>query len=535
MSRILPLLLISAILPVAAQGLSYEVEREYVVLQVEPDGVVLIEYNLTVGVLSGAIRRFVRVGAPAPGFSVLEAWEYLDGPEPADYSEVSEDGYYAVEFHPKRPIEAGESRTFQFLMEVRGFLYRDEENPGNLGLEFWPSWFEDAPVRDLRVMVILPPGVGTGEFRCFPDYDSAFVLEDGRVALYWERTDLEPGYIFKLGVSFPEEYVPGYEESELTAPEEDEWVFWASLLGFSFIFFLVAGAFIAAYSEMKKSEYEPPFIFVEGLGAQDRLSPVEAAYLLRLERGEPDYPRIVSMIILDLVRLDCLEVESVEPLRLSPRGECESAPYYGRRLLRCIDPGGGLDETCVARTLKVIHRAVERKVAGYSRRATIEYYRKRVADAWTRLASAEPEEKEAVLKEELLWLMVDEDFHEKLRSAMRPPRRVVITVDPSVWVWRPYYWSSPPAAPAPARVQPAPVDIVAAADGIARGIERTVSSIASALEDLADKVASVVVPAERARSARRSISVSCICACVSCACACACVSCACACAGGGAG
>ena len=65
----------------AAQDLSYRIVREWVVLQVERDGTVRLSYNLTVGVDSGAIRRFVRVGMPVGSFEVLEVRELETGLE----------------------------------------------------------------------------------------------------------------------------------------------------------------------------------------------------------------------------------------------------------------------------------------------------------------------------------------------------------------------------------------------------------------------------------------------------------------------
>ncbi|MDK2464294.1 MAG: hypothetical protein QI223_05940, partial [Candidatus Korarchaeota archaeon] len=156
--------------PSAAQELSYRIVREWVVLQIERGGTVLLSYNLTVAVDSGAIRRFVRVGMPAGSFEVLEARELETGLE-VNYDEIREGDYYAVELHPSGPIEAGQSRTFTFTALVEDFVNPDETNPGNVGVQFTPSWFDDAPVEDLRVLVVLPEGVRSSEVRNYPDYD----------------------------------------------------------------------------------------------------------------------------------------------------------------------------------------------------------------------------------------------------------------------------------------------------------------------------------------------------------------------------
>ncbi|HDM92282.1 MAG TPA: hypothetical protein ENG69_02680, partial [Candidatus Korarchaeota archaeon] len=270
-----------------AQTLSYRIEKEWVVLEVNKDGSVTLTYNITVAVDEGAIRRFFRVGMPAPGFEVVYAEELETGAEP-DFDEIEEGDYYAVEFHPTVPILAGESRTYVFTVVVPKFIYKDETNPGNVGLVFVPSWFDEAPVEDLRVMVALPEGVKPEEVRNTPDYDNLLSM-DGRLALYWERRGLAPGEKFSVGVSFPSSYVESYVEQ----PPQPTGILFriGQILGILVIllpFLLITGIVIYVFVKGRRAleEYEPPWIGIEALGVQDKLHPPEAAYLLLMEKGK---------------------------------------------------------------------------------------------------------------------------------------------------------------------------------------------------------------------------------------------------------
>jgi len=73
------------------------------------------------------------------------------------------------------------------LTNVGHMIYEDEENVGNVGMEFTPvTW--DVGVNSLEVAVVLPEGVTKEEVRNTPDWNNAYYdpEEDNRLVLYWD-------------------------------------------------------------------------------------------------------------------------------------------------------------------------------------------------------------------------------------------------------------------------------------------------------------------------------------------------------------
>ncbi|HDI73672.1 MAG TPA: hypothetical protein ENF57_01530 [Candidatus Korarchaeota archaeon] len=533
--------------------ISYEINREKVILDVQSSGEILLRYNLTLTVISGRIARYVAVGMPSPSFSVYLAQEVFPDGKTVDveFSEVREDSYYAVKLTPSEPIDPGESRTYVVEVELEDFIYEDETNPGNAGFMFTPSWF-NARIHELEIFVILPPGVSKDEVKNQPDYDNVGTLPDGRLYLYWVRKDLPPNYKLELGVSFPKEYV----ERVVTPSEEGgilEFLIGLALLGALLVAIVAIVKLVKSWIE--KLPYMAPEIFAESLGPNKNMAPAEVAYLKKLEGRKISYGRVLAALMATLVRKGFLAIRSLDPLRVEklegPTGV--NLRIYERRFLECVKDDGSLDQDCLVKVVKLLHRRVEKEIAGYSRRDTMAYYDELVRSIWRRVREAPQEEKLDLVKDNLMWLLTDDNFEKNLKEALKArPRegRITVITYPvdDIWIWWPRdTWTTtlprpvpvpsprpaPSGTPSPRVDIPGVSDIERVADSIARSVEMVSSNIVRNVEGFADKVAKAIVPSRSRASGRRVRSISC--ACVSCACACACVSCACACAGGGVG
>ena len=178
----------------------------------------------------------------------------------------------------------------------------------------------------------------------------------------------------------------------------------------------------------------------------------------------------------------------------------------------------------------------EQKMQGYSRKDTVDYYRKIVTQAWTQVEQAGTVELASnAYDEQLLWLMLDPNQRTRTETIFqnRP-----FQPNP-LWFWWWYGYSNyhpnptyKPNIEAPAQsAKPPTIPGAEFANTIATSVEKTSNNIVVNLEKFAN---SIVPPPPKASHDPAHPKADCVCACAACACACACVSCACACAGGGA-
>ncbi len=542
---IITIILVIPLLSVQSQ-ISYEINREKAILDIGASGKVLLRYNLTLKVISGRISHYVSIGMPISSFSVYLAQEVFPNGKVVNvkYSEIREGSYYGVKLFPSEPINSGESRTYIVEAELKGFIHEDKTNPGNVGLEFIPSWF-NARIHELEVFAILPPGVTKSEVKNQPDYDN-IGSSDGRLYLYWIRKDLPPNYKFKIGISFPKDYVKSITPSESY-----------DILDFLFGLVFLGSVLVALWSFIKliktwieKIPYQAPEIFAESLGPNRKMRPAEVAYLKKLEGSNISYGRILTVIISSLVHMGVVTVKSFDPLRverLKVRPDI-TLRAYEKKFLSCIKEGK-LEEKCLIEVMKLLHKKVERELSGYFRMETLRFYDDLVNSIWRRIEKAyDNQEKLELVKDNLMWLLTDENFEKRLKKSLEHKIRGaevekggnrIIPYPLDIWIWLPSPWptTTPTHPTTPTSTIPSPKvevpgvpNIEKAADSIARSVEKVSSGIVNNLEEFSDKVAKAIVP-----SGSRSRVSSLSCACVSCACACACVSCACVCAGGGVG
>ena len=496
--------------------LNYVIEKEWVMLVVNEDGSITLTYNLTVRVVKGVIKRYIRVGMPCKDFNVLKVYE-LESGEKLTYEKVVEGDYYAVTILLKKPISEGDSRTFILITEIYNFIYEDKTNVGYAGFKFIPCWW-DVPVLDLRILVVLPPGVKADEFKCTPDYHNLYELE-GRIALFWGFSNISPGNKVSVGVSFPMKYV----ENVVKIEEEEP----LPIMAIIAIFFVALIIFSSFFITFKKTMYEAPILSIEALGPRKGLTAVEAAYLIMEAEEAVDYGRILTMILYSLLKKGAVRVTSLEPLKIEVINEkAAGLRYYERSFMKCISIDGTLDEDCLVNVIKVLANGVRNLIKGYSRSQTVAYYRGIVRRAWREVLEARtPEVKLEKLNEKLEWLLADRDFERRVRDCFS-----ISYFIPRVYLRYPWYNNF--IEPTYYRGRVEGVDVVDLADRVASSVEKVSNNIVRNVEKFSQQIARVI---EGERRTSKPVMGTCVCACVSCACVCACVSCACACASGGAG
>jgi hypothetical protein len=524
-----------------AQQRVYRINQEWVKIWINQNGTIDLFYNISITLESGLDINHVLIGQPNHDFTIGEAID--QNTNALITSDASSGSDYRVQVDLHTSLSAGQTAWFTLTTNVAHMIWEDTLNPGNVGMMFNATWWTEASVLDLRILVVLPSGI-TGEMvqngtvKTLERVPWDGVQPEGdQVAIYWERQNLLPDQRFGVGVSFPKQYVQ-YYDTQPTGLVAFFQHYGSIFLTFAFVIFVVGGVVIF----VRKKSYLLPKISMETLGIRRGLTAVEASYLLDMQPT-----KIVTEILYSLLHKRAIWVESTSPsLKLKvmqPFQDQHGTPeaplrYYEMDFLEALKEDGTLEEEKLAHTIMFLRDNVEQKMQGYCRRDTIDYYRKIVATAWEQVQQAgTPELASRAYDEHLLWLLLDPDFQSRTGTAFRDR-----TFEPSpLWLW---YWygyqhynlnpTYKPNVEIPGQSsKPPTIPGADFANNIATAVEKTSNNIVVNIEKFANAI--LPMPQGKASSEPARHGASCVCACAACACACACVSCACACASGGVG
>jgi len=526
---------LATISTVNAQERVYHIEHEWAKIWINQDGTIDLFYDVSLTLDSGREINYVFIGQPQRDFTVGEAVDQYG--HSLAKSDASSGSDYKVQVNLYEPLSAGQTIRFNLTTNVAHMIWEDTQNEGNVGMQFTPMWWEQASVNDLRILVILPTGVNSEMVKTTKVLWDNTVVEDGRLGIYWETQNLSPDERYPVGVSFPAQYVQNYE----TQP--------TGVIAFfqNYGLILVAAVFgiivivIVIHAARKKS-YLNPQVSMETLGIRRGLTAVEASYLLDMKPTQ-----IVTEILYSLLQKRAVWVESTNPaleLRIMPLFKNKTGTadnplrYYEIDFLHALKDDGSLDEEKLAHTVIFLRETVEQKLRGYSRRDTVDYYRKIVTKAWTQVEQAGTIDLASkAYDEQLLWLMLDPNYRSRTETTFRDR-----AFEPSplwFWYWYGYHHYNPhptykPNVDAPTKAaKPPTIPGAEFANNIATAVEKTSSNIVTDIEKFVNAI--IPIQTEKASHVPARRGAGCVCACAACACACACVSCACACAGGGVG
>jgi hypothetical protein len=528
---------LAAVSAANAQERVYHIDHEWVKIWINQDGTIDLFYDMSLTLDSGPDISRVFIGQPQLDFTVDKAVDQYG--HLLSTSDESSGSDYKVQVDLYEPLRAGQTARFNLTTNVAHMIWEDTQNQGNVGMQFTPTWWEQASVYDLRILVVLPTGVNSDVARYFEGVPwNNTAVEDGQLGVYWEKQNLSPNEQYPVGVSFPAEYVQNYEKQPtgvIAFFQNYGLILFAAVFG-------VAVIGVVIYAARKKS-YLSPQVSMETLGIRRGLTAVEASYLLGMKPTQ-----IVTEILYSLLQKRAVWVESTNPalkLRIMPlfqnkTGTAENPlRYYEIDFLHALkDAEGTLDEEKLAHTVMFLRDTVEQKLRGYSRRDTVDYYSKIVTKAWSQVEQAGTVELASkAYDEQLLWLMLDPNYRSRTETTFRDR-----AFEPSpfwFWYWYGYHHYNPhpaykPNVDAPAQAaQPPTIPGAEFANNIATAVEKTSSNIVVSIEKFANAI--IPVQTQKASHAPARHDAECVCACAACACACACVSCACACAGGGVG
>jgi len=517
---------------------TYVLNQEWVQVWINQDTSIDLFYNVSITLVSGDKISWVLIGQPRGGFTITSAYDqYGHNLTAVDVSSGSD---FKVNITLSTPLFAEQTVWFTLMTNVPHMIWEDTKNAGNVGMQFTPTWWTEAVVYDLRILVVLPPDVPLSQVKTTEVLWNGTSFVEGRNATYWEKTNLPVGRQYPVGVSFPKQYVQKYDTQPTGLVAFFQQYGTALLVGASFLIIIGAIVVIA-----RKKSYQLPKMSMETLGIRRGLTAVEASYLLDLPPA-----KIVTEILYSLLKKRAVWVESVTPsvkLKVIQKLEggdgtpepAESAlRYYEIDFLGAVRTDGRLDEEKLAKTVMYVRDAVEEKLRGFCRRDTVDYYRSIADKAWEQVQQAgTPELASKVFDEQLLWLLLHPDYQARAKTAFRD--RVFEPSPFWFWYWYGYRHYDPhptyqPNVQAPAQsAKPPTIPGADFANNIATAVENTSNNIVVNLEKFANAI--LPMPAAKASNQPAHHDANCVCACASCACVCACVSCACACAGGGVG
>ena len=500
-------------------AIQYRIDQEWVTLWINDDASIELHYNITITYESSA-QGYISLGLPTRDFNTVSVKD-LSGNN-LNWKDISDGSYYGIEVYLGHSMGPGEGGTILLIstFPAPSIIQPDEMNPGYLGLQFMPTYFEDARVEDMRVAIVPPPGVTKENIKT--SEQAFFTTIDSEFAVYWTRNNLPPNTKLIFGVSVPEQYIT------LPPTGSDIWFYLAILC-------VIVGLIIVVILLRKRKEvYQKPKIKIEALGPARSLTSVEAAVVVDLKPV-----RVLTMILFSLLLKRFIKIKEIEPLiklekLLTPSEEPKQHPrYYEIDFLKAIESNGSLNERSLARTFISLRENVDKKMRGYARKDTINYYKSIVNTAWNQVKQAStPQLAEETIEKNLAWLLLDEKYGAKFKEAF-PPNIVIIPR--SNWYWYgPHFpgktTTIPTGTSTTAEVKPIPIQEFA--DQIVTGIEEAAGGLVKNVEDFTKKLIPPKVSNQSSKPIRHKSR--CVCACANCACACACVSCACACAGGGA-
>jgi len=519
---------------VSAEDIQYHLEKQWVKIWINTDGTIDLEYTLHIVCDKGSFS-YVTFDQPNGDFKIGGALD-SDG-RGLRIEDATQGTDYKVKVILYKPLTAGQSAEFTATTNVGHMIWEDTTNPGNAGLQFIPSSW-NAVILDLRVLVVLPTGVSKDEIRVTPDWDNAYTdpNENDRLVVYWERKDVAPNTKLQVGVSFPKSSVNHYETARPAGGLSELAV---GILGFLLAVFVIAIVAVGVRRAARRS-YLDPKMQMETLGVRRGFTAVEASYLLGVSPV-----KVIVMILYGLLLKRAVWVTSTLPsLRLQisdgfkdagARSLATELRYYERDFLDTVETDGTLEERRLAGGFMRVRSSVENSLRGYCRADTIAFYRKTVQSAWDQVEKAgTPDLASKMFDENLLWLMLDDDFRSKSENAFKE-----IDFQPLPywwWYWYGYtqYHPNPMYNPAARQGQPPPVIPGAEfANNIATSLEKTAGNIVANIEKFTSSILPAPPPSQDTSRQPVHHGASCACACVSCACVCACVSCACACASGG--
>ena len=534
-----------------AQDYFFSLDREVVNVYWNADGTMSLDYVFTfTNQPTGHPIEFVDVSSPKGNLDMGSVSADINGnPLDVSASEYQGDGTgFAVIMGPHAipPGQTGDVHVY--IGRITDVVYPDDNDQEYASAVFAPAYFVPSVTTgttDLTVTFHLPPGVQPDEPRWhsapsgFSSEPQTGIDSEGRVTYTWTNPGASPSRQYNFGASFPRTYLPASEIVTPPAFNFGEWIGsvisnLVPLLFCGFFIFMFLGVPVLTYlsSQRRKLQYLSPKIAIEGHGIKRGLTAVEAAILM-----EQPLDKVMTMILFGVVKKGAATVVDRDPLLVEVSSPVPVGLHeYEENFLKALRETEPKRRRQLLQEMTVrLVRSVSEKMKGFSRRETIEYYKRIMETAWEQVQKANtPEVQRSFFDQQLEWTMLDQDYDDRSRRVFHGPIFV-----PTWWGnYDPTYRTGPISPSGSGRIStPSPssggsslpgADFAASVVG---GVQTFSQKVIGNVGDFTSRVTSVTNPPPKPSSTGgRSMGGG---GSRGCACACACAGCACACAGGG--
>ncbi len=547
------LLLTGNVNVVQAQDYYFAVEKQDMEVFVNEDGSLTIDYTFVFANQPGAHPiDIVDVGLPNNNYVLNSITAEIDGSpvasiEKSDYIDIG----IMVDLG-NQAIQPGQRGTLHVnIGTINKSIYPSEveANEDYASFEISPTWFGPEYVTgntDLTVTLYLPVGLTSEEPRyhspqSWPGDSQPVRGFDNMGGIYyqWNSPNANAYTQYTFGASFPARTVP---ESQIVKPPAisiDPEAICSGLICLGIAGFFVLSIYSATVGAKKrKLKYLPPKIAVEGHGIKRGLTAIEAAILM-----EQPMDKVLTMALFSVLKKGAAEVVSREPLKIKiTQPKPEGLHPYEEEFLIAMEKDKKEQRALLQTMIINLVQSVSKKMKGFSRKETINFYKDIMEKAWNQVETAQtPEVKSEKYDENLDWTMLDKNYDGRTRDTFGTGPVFVPT-----WWWR-YDPSVRPATSSPTfgKVDASPSPIGSGktsinlpslpgadfAASITNGVQSFASGVVGNVTDFTSGITNKTNPIPKSTSSGRSSRGGG--GGGSCACACACAGCACACAGGG--
>lgn len=535
------LLALALCLPAAAADYYFKVDDLKAVLTVRQDGLVDLRYAVTFTPQPGSHPvDIIDIGMPNENYELDSARASIAGTALTDIrrSEFVKPG---VEVHlGASEIAPGRSGTLEFSILLSRMVYPDSDDPNYAAVQFKTTWYDGKYVagsaKRIEVQFNLPPGSKPEEVKYHGFGDSAYkpseMLQEGdRVVYHWLWLDRPATVPYAAGASFPRSLVANvYSPPKLSILKIVSSViiaFIAFVFSLSPIWIIILIVVFAVRSSRKRlQQYLPPRVGIESGGIKRGLAPAEAALLQELPLA-----RVLLLVIFGLLKKGKLEIRETgaKDFRYhEQKQEGLELQEYETDFIAAIDNENRLDKGLLRKLITGMIAALEKKMAGFSRRETNAYYQSIMNKAWEQVQGCPPDKLPAELAQSLEWLALDPEYEKRLEPYANDT--ILLPGSTDYWYRRfPQRTSGTGGASVPGKgfgqtVSGAAANLVGSLQAFSGALLGDTSAFTAAITRVTNPPP---VRTYSSSSGRSSGGHS------SCACACACAGCACACAGGG--